>query len=85
MNKFKKQHSLENRKEESTRILEKYNNRIPLIVLKDKSSKLPDLDRYKFLAPHDITLGQFITYSNFCDSLLANGSSKAKIAKSFLF
>lgn len=60
MNKFKKQHSVEKRKEESSRILLKYENRIPLIVLKDKNSKLPDIDRYKFLAPHDITLGQFM-------------------------
>jgi GABA(A) receptor-associated protein len=60
MNKFKKQHSLEKRKEESKRIKEKYDQRIPLIVLKDKNSKLPDIDRFKFLAPHDITLGQFM-------------------------
>jgi GABA(A) receptor-associated protein len=60
MNKFKKQHSAEKRKEESSRILSKYENKIPLIVLRDKSSKLPDIDRYKFLAPHDITLGQFM-------------------------
>ena len=60
MNRFKKQHSLEKRKEESKRIREKYENRVPLIVLKDKSSKLPDIDRFKFLAPHDITLGQFM-------------------------
>lgn len=60
MNKFKKQHSLEKRKEESGRIISKYENRVPLIVLKDKNSKLPNIDRYKFLAPHDITLGQFM-------------------------
>ena len=60
MNKFKKQHSLEKRKEESKRIREKYDNRVPLIVLKDKKSHLPDIDRFKFLAPHDITLGQFM-------------------------
>jgi GABA(A) receptor-associated protein len=60
MNKFKKQHSIEKRKEESSRILSKYENKIPLIVLRDKNSKLPDIDRYKFLAPDDITLGQFI-------------------------
>jgi len=60
MNKFKKQHSLEKRQEESKRITEKYDNRVPLIVLKDAKSNLPDIDRYKFLAPHDITLGQFM-------------------------
>ena len=45
MNKFKKQHSLEKRKDESKRIREKYEDRIPLIVLKDKKSNLPDIDR----------------------------------------
>lgn len=60
MNKFKKQHSLEKRKEESKRIMEKYDQRIPLIVLKDTKCTLPDIDRYKFLAPYDITLGQFM-------------------------
>lgn len=60
MNKFKKEHSLKKRQEESSRILSKYDQRVPLIVLKDPKSKLPDIDKYKFLAPHDITLGQFM-------------------------
>ena len=60
MNKFKKLHSLEKRKEESKRVLEKYEDRIPLIIVKDKNSQLPDIDKYKFLAPHDLTLGQFM-------------------------
>ena len=60
MNKFKKEHSLKNRQEESSRILSKYEHRVPLIVLKDSKSKLPDIDKYKFLAPYDITLGQFM-------------------------
>ena len=60
MNKFKKQHSLEKRKGESKRIREKYENKVPLIVLKDKNSNLPEIDKYKFLAPDDITLGQFM-------------------------
>ena len=61
MNKFKKQNSLDKRKEESTRIMEKYPNRLPIIVQKDKNSKnLPDIDKSKFLAPHDSSLGQFM-------------------------
>lgn len=60
MNKFKNNHSLEKRIDESKRIRKKYDNRVPLIVLKDKSSNLPDVEPYKFLAPDDLTLGQFM-------------------------
>jgi len=60
MNKFKKAHSLEKRQEESSRIMEKYDNRVPLIVGKDKQSDLKDIEKSKFLAPHDLTLGQFL-------------------------
>ena len=60
MNKFKNNHSLDNRIIESNRIRKKYENRVPLIVLKDKSSNLPEIEPYKFLAPDDITLGQFM-------------------------
>ena len=60
MNKFKKRHSLEDRKSESSKILEKYPNRIPVIVSKDPKSTLSDMDKNKFLTPHDLTLGQFL-------------------------
>jgi GABA(A) receptor-associated protein len=60
MNKFKKNHSFTKRKEESTRIKEKYDNRVPVIVEKDQKSDLKDMDKSKFLAPHDLTLGQFL-------------------------
>lgn len=50
----------EKRVSESKRIKTKYPDRIPLIVFKDKSSNLEKLDRYKYLIPVDLTLGQFI-------------------------
>ena len=59
-NKFKKTHSLIDRKAESTKILEKYPNRIPVIVTKDPKSKLEDMDKNKFLTPNELTLGQFL-------------------------
>ena len=60
-NKFKKQYAFEKRKEESARIMEKYEDRVPLIVVKDpKSTNLIEIDKYKFLAPFDLTIGQFI-------------------------
>lgn len=51
------------RKVESERIKEKYPDRIPIIC--EKSSKnggslLPDLDKTKYLVPHDLTIGQFM-------------------------
>ena len=43
------------------KIKEKYNERIPIIVTRDKRSKLQDIDKNKFLAPEDLTVGQFIS------------------------
>ena len=39
---------------ESERIRNKYPNRIPIIVKKKKDSKLPDIDKSKFLVHEDI-------------------------------
>jgi GABA(A) receptor-associated protein len=52
--------SLEQRKAEVQRIKEKYPGRIPIIVNKSKTSDVPELDKHKFLAPADLTVGQFI-------------------------
>lgn len=60
---FKEQHSFEKRKTESERILAKYPDRIPIIVEKfngKNDSKLDDINKKKFLAPPDITIGQFM-------------------------
>jgi GABA(A) receptor-associated protein len=49
------------RKEEADRIMDKYPNRIPIIVHKDKRCKdIPDIDRTKYLVPDDLTVGQFL-------------------------
>ena len=48
------------RKEESTRILNKFPNRIPIVT--EKSGGNPDIpliDKNKFLVPKDLTLGQY--------------------------
>jgi GABA(A) receptor-associated protein len=46
---------------EADRIMRKYPDRLPIIV--DKSSRasanIPDIDKHKYLAPVDLTLGQF--------------------------
>lgn len=37
----------------------KFPKKIPCVVLRHKSSKLPDIDKHKYLTPRDITFGQF--------------------------
>ena len=47
-------------KKESQRILNKYPDRIPIIVNKEKISLLPDLKKNKYLVPKDMVISQFI-------------------------
>lgn len=54
--KFKKENpDVQKRKQESNKVREKYNDRIPVIIEKDPNSRLKDLDKSKFLVPNDIT------------------------------
>ena len=57
---MKKCKSLEERKLESSSIIQKYPNRLPLIVTKAEKSNVNDIDKKKFLVPNDLTVGQFI-------------------------
>lgn len=57
---FKMQHSFDKRKEESSRLIKKFPNKIPIILEKSDSSALPRINKQKFLLPKDITIGQFI-------------------------
>lgn len=58
---FHREHSFEKRIEESTRILKKYPDRIPIIVQRIKNNTdIPDIDKKKYLVPNDLTIGQFI-------------------------
>ena len=56
---FQSKHPFEKRCEESSKIMEKYKDRIPIIVLKHKSCELPTIDKHKYLVPKDMTMGQF--------------------------
>jgi len=56
---FKKTYDLKKRKSESSRIREKYTNKIPIIVTKDDKCTLGQISKSKYLVPEDITLGQF--------------------------
>ena len=60
MEDFKVKFTEEYRINECKRIINKYPERIPIIVCKDKKCKLVDIDKQKFLVPRDMNLGQFI-------------------------
>ena len=49
------------RKEEASRILSKYPDRIPIIIERSEecSNDIPVVDKKKYLVPNDITTGQF--------------------------
>lgn len=57
---FKASHSFEKRHDESTRIMTKYPDKIPVIVEKAYGSTIQDIDKKKYLVPSDLTLGQFV-------------------------
>lgn len=59
---FKAENTLEQRKKESSKIMGKYADRIPIVVevAKDSAGVLSlKNNKYKFLAPDELTLGQF--------------------------
>lgn len=49
---------LEKRKEESSRILSKFPDRIPVICVQHEKSTIP-MEKRKFLVPHTLTVNQF--------------------------
>lgn len=58
---FKNNNSFGKRKLNNDRIKDKYPDRIPIIVEKDKNSRnLNNIDKSKFLVPYELTLGQFL-------------------------
>lgn len=58
---YKTIHSFNKRKEDASRIISKYPDRIPIIVQKSKhGGTIPMIDKKKYLAPSDLTMGQFI-------------------------
>lgn len=58
---FKKKNSFESRKNEAIRIMQKYGNRVPIIVERSKTEVyINDIDKHKYLVPKDLTIGQFM-------------------------
>lgn len=59
---FKQKHSIAKRMNESSRIFQKFNDRIPVICEKNPfNNTLDNIDKNKFLVPHELTVAQFIT------------------------
>ncbi len=58
--KYKNDHNLEERKNESSRILREYQNRLPIICELAPQSQLPPLKKTKYLVPSDMTINQFL-------------------------
>lgn len=57
---FKSRLSFNDRKEEASRILLKYPNKIPIICEKHYRSTLPNNNKQKYLVDAELTLGHFI-------------------------
>lgn len=58
--KFKEENSFEHRKAEATNIRIKYPERVPVIIEKEPTAQVGDLDKKKFLIPSDISVSQLI-------------------------
>lgn len=61
--KFKSQYSLNERIKESSRVINKYPDRLPVICEKStysKNSNLLNVDKSKYLVPMDLTISQFL-------------------------
>lgn len=51
--------SFESRNADSSRLMNKYPDRVCVIVGKQDSSDIPDINKHKFLVPRGLTVGQF--------------------------
>jgi GABA(A) receptor-associated protein len=60
MEKFKQEFTLEQRMKQSRNLLQKYNDRIPVII--HPGNKItPSVDKYKYLVPNSLTVGEFVS------------------------
>lgn len=55
---FKEKYTLSERQKESSRVLAKYPQKIPIIV-EPGSESVPQIDKEKYLVPSEMTIGQF--------------------------
>jgi len=59
MNNFKNKYSFEKRSSDAISVMDKYPDRIPIIVQKESRSTLPEVDKCKYLVPRNMTMSQF--------------------------
>ena len=57
---FKTKNNYTQRCAESNKIMNKYPQRVPIIVEKCSNCNLPHIEKHKFLVSKDLTLGQFV-------------------------
>ncbi|KAK6460901.1 gamma-aminobutyric acid receptor associated protein [Scheffersomyces coipomensis] len=57
---FKDEHPFEKRKAESSRITQRFKDRVPVICEKVENSEIPEIDKRKYLVPLDLSVGQFV-------------------------
>ena len=60
METFREKHSFDERLQQSSKIMVKYPDRLPIICFKHPESKIQQIDKEKYLVPSDLTIGQFI-------------------------
>ena len=60
MDKFREEYTLKERKNESSKLLLKYDDRIPVLI-KPGNKITPDVDKYKYLVPNSLTVGEFVS------------------------
>lgn len=58
---YKEKHTFEERSAEAYRIKQSFPGRVPIYIQRAaRSENIPQLDKNKFMAPMDITVGQFM-------------------------
>jgi GABA(A) receptor-associated protein len=57
---FKTKNEFAQRLSESNKIMEKYPQRVPIIVEKYIKSQINDIDKHKYLVPKDLNMNQFV-------------------------
>ncbi|KAI3993342.1 hypothetical protein MKX01_010085 [Papaver californicum] len=57
---FKDEFTFDERVKESSDIISKYPDRVPVIAERFSSSDLPQMEKKKYLVPRDMSVGQFI-------------------------
>lgn len=61
MSSFKKAQSFDQRKAAAKRMLEKYPDRVPVVIEKAQGSNAEDLPISKYMIPQDFTIAQFLS------------------------